>query len=48
MGSVILRKYVGIDEDGKSDIKVKMRTLTILGIKDGLLRITRGAEAYYH
>lgn len=47
MGSVILRSNRELDTDGKSIVTVNMNTLTIVGTKDGLLRISRGAEALY-
>ena len=44
MGSVVLRNNREVDSEGKSKINLKTNTLTLLGTKDGLLRITRGAE----
>lgn len=47
MGSVILRSNRYLDDKGQTVVNVKTNTLTILGTKDGLLRISRGAEALY-
>lgn len=48
MGSVILRNFREIDDEGESKIKINFKTLTILGTKDGLMRVSRGAEQFYH
>lgn len=48
MGSVLLRNARNITDDGSTKFSYKTPTLTLLGEKDGLLRITRGAEAYWH
>jgi len=48
MGSVLLANNRKILDDGTTSFDFKTPTLTLLGVKDGLLRISRGAEAYYH
>jgi hypothetical protein len=48
MGSVLLRNKRQINPDGTTHFNFTTPTLTLQGSKDGLLRVTRGAEAYYH
>ena len=48
MGSAILRTYINITDDGDSEFNYDTPTLSLCGTKDGLLRISRGAEAYWH
>jgi len=49
MSSVLLRDRRSIDEtEGTSNFDYSMPTLTIGGSKDGLMRITRVAESYWH
>lgn len=48
MGSVLGRSYRSIQDDGTTVLDFPTDTLTIGGTKDGLLRITRVAEAYWH
>jgi len=49
MGSVLLRDTRSLNSDGKTEFKAGIPpTLTLAGEKDGLLRITRGAESYWH
>ena len=48
MGSVLLRDYHEINDDGTTKWNYDVPTLTLSGTKDGLLRITRVAEAYWH
>jgi hypothetical protein len=48
MGSVLLRGKRNITDSGSSYFDYPTPTLTLLGEKDGLLRISRGAEAYWH
>jgi len=48
MGSVILRNNHKLNEEGLSHFNYTVPTLTISGVKDGLLRISRAAEGYYH
>ena len=48
MGSVLLRGKRNITDSGETHFDYKTPTLTLLGEKDGLLRISRGAEAYWH
>lgn len=48
LGSVILRKHRKIGEDGLTTIDMNINTTSVLGSKDGLLRISRTAEAFWH
>jgi pimeloyl-ACP methyl ester carboxylesterase len=49
MGSVLLRGKHELMSDGATEFPdYHVPTLTIGGTKDGLMRITRVAEAYYH
>lgn len=49
MGSVLLRNQREIQEDGKTSFKdFDVPVLTLAGEKDGLLRISRAAESYWH
>jgi len=48
MGSVILRSNHSINEDGTTHFDYNVPTLTLGGTKDGLMRISRLAEAYWH
>lgn len=48
MGSVMLRADRSIDDQGKTLFDTSIPTLTINGTKDGLLRISRTAESYWH
>jgi len=48
MGSVLLRNTRTINESGNTAFDYDVPTLTLVGDKDGLLRITRGAESYWH
>ena len=49
MSSVLLRSTRSIDEaEGTSVYDYSTPTLTIGGSKDGLMRITRVAESYWH
>lgn len=49
MGSVLLRKQREIQDDGKTSFKgFDIPVLTLVGEKDGLLRISRGAESFWH
>ena len=48
MGSDLLRTERKINNDGKTEIDFPVPTLSISGTKDGLFRITRVAESYYH
>ncbi len=48
MGSVLLRNTRAINESGNTAFDYDVPTLTLVGDKDGLLRITRGAESYWH
>jgi hypothetical protein len=47
-GSVLLRGTRKVQEDGKTKFNLNLPTLTLCGELDGLMRITRCAEAYYH
>lgn len=48
MGSVLLRNTRYITPTGKTQFNFTTPTLTLQGSKDGLLRVSRGAEAYFH
>jgi len=48
MSSVLLRNTRSIQQDGSTKFFYPTPTLTIGGTKDGLMRITRIAESYYH
>lgn len=48
MSSVLTRDRKEIMNDGHTNIKFNTPTMTIGGTKDGLMRITRVAEAYWH
>ena len=48
MASTLLRKTRDIQQDGTTLFDYPTPTLTIGGTKDGLMRITRIAESYYH
>jgi hypothetical protein len=48
MGSVLTRDQRSIDSDGTSKYDYKVPTLTIGGTKDGLMRISRVAESFWH
>lgn len=48
MGSVLLRDNRSITDQGESKFDYEVPTLTIGGTKDGLLRISRVAESYWH
>ena len=49
MGSSLLRSKRKINEDGKTIFDgYKTPTLTLFGLKDGLMRVSRGAEAFWH
>jgi hypothetical protein len=48
MGSVLLRDNHKINEDGTTHFDYPVPTLTLGGTKDGLLRVSRMAESFYH
>lgn len=48
MGSVLLRKNHSLNTDGTTHWNYTVPTLQVGGTKDGLLRITRTAESWYH
>lgn len=48
MGSVLLRDTHSINDDGTTHFDYEVPTLTIGGTKDGLMRVSRLAEAYWH
>jgi len=48
MGSVLTRDHRSIQPDGTSKFNYKVPTLTIGGTKDGLMRISRVAESFWH
>jgi hypothetical protein len=43
-----MRKYRSLTDDGKSFINIPTPTLTLAGELDGMTRISRIAEAFYH
>jgi len=48
MGSVLLRGSHSINDDGTTHFDYDVPTLTLGGTKDGLMRVSRLAEAYWH
>ena len=48
MGSVLTREKRQINPDGTTKYNYPVPTLSIGGTKDGLLRISRLAEAFWH
>ena len=48
MGAVLLRNTRHITEKGETSFDYEIPTLTLNGELDGLLRISRSAEAYWH
>lgn len=48
MGSVLLRTTRDIESNGKTKFNFELPVLTITGTKDGLMRVTRAAESYWH
>jgi len=48
MGSVLLRDNHSINDDGTTHFDYEIPTLTLGGTKDGLMRVSRLAEAYWH
>lgn len=48
MGSTLERNTHSITKKGTTLFDYKTPTLQLSGLKDGLLRITRGAEAFWH
>jgi hypothetical protein len=48
MGSTLTRDNLSISDDGSSHYDYKVPTLTIGGTKDGLMRISRIAENFWH
>ena len=48
MGSVLLRGTRSINDDGTTHIDYDVPTLTLGGTKDGLMRVSRLAESYWH
>ena len=48
MGSVLLRNNHQINDDGTTHFEYEVPTLTLGGTKDGLMRVSRLAEAYWH
>lgn len=48
MGSVVLRADRSLNDQGESEFSQTVPTLTISGTKDGLLRVSRAAESYWH
>ena len=48
MGSVLLRAHHSLNADGTTHFEFPSPVLTLGGTKDGLMRVTRVAESYYH
>jgi hypothetical protein len=48
MGAVLTRDQRSINADGTSHIDYNVPTLTLGGTKDGLMRISRVAESFWH
>ena len=48
MSSALLRDKRSIQDDGSTLFNYSIPTLTLAGSKDGLMRITRIAESYWH
>jgi len=48
MGSVLLRTTRAIESNGKTKFNFELPVLTITGTKDGLMRVTRAAESFWH
>lgn len=48
MGSVLTRDNRDIQADGSTKYDYDVPTLTLGGTKDGLMRISRVAESYWH
>ena len=48
MGSVLLRGKYSLNEDGTTNFDYDVPALAIGGTRDGLMRISRVAEAYWH
>ena len=48
MGSVLDRKKISINEDGTSAVDYTIPTLEIAGTRDGISRLSRTAESYWH
>lgn len=47
-GGLTREKYVNNNSTGLTEILDMIPTMSISGTKDGLYRISRGAEGYYH
>jgi len=48
MGSVLTREKHTINEDGTTQMNYGVPTMAVTGSKDGLMRISRAAESYWH
>ena len=48
MGSTLTREHHSIQADGTTWFDYPVPTLTIGGTKDGMMRISRIAEAFWH
>ncbi len=48
MGSTLTREHRSIQPDGTTFFDYPVPTLTIGGTKDGLMRISRIAESFWH
>jgi hypothetical protein len=48
MGSVLDREKITLNDDGTSAINYSVPTLSIAGTRDGISRLSRTAESYWH
>jgi len=48
MGSVLTRSQRSIDSAGTTVFDYGVPTMSVVGTKDGLLRISRAAESFWH
>jgi len=48
MGSVLTRDKRSINDDGTTQINYDVATMSLAGTKDGLMRISRVAESFWH
>jgi hypothetical protein len=48
MGAAPIRNSVHIQKDGSSKLDFDIPTMTISGELDGLMRVSRVAESFYH
>lgn len=48
MGSVLTREKHTINDDGTTQMNYGVPTMAVTGSKDGLMRISRAAESFWH